>query len=52
MIIIDRTLKIPLYEQVYNKVREDIVSGKMSEGQALVPIRELAYMLGVSKNTV
>lgn len=52
MIVIDRNLKLPLYEQVYNSVREDIISGKMCEGQALVPIRELAYTLGVSKNTV
>lgn len=52
MIVVDRTLKMPLYEQIYNRIKEDIVSGRMPEGQALVPIRAFAVTLGVSKNTI
>lgn len=52
MIIIDRKLRIPLYEQVYSQIKNEIISGKMPEGSLLVPIRAMAFELGVSKNTV
>ena len=52
MIILDRASKIPLYTQIYQHIREEIISGELEEGHRLSAIRTQAENLGVSRNTV
>ena len=52
MISISKTGTSPLYLQIYNQLRHDIVSGALAEGAVLTGSRMLAAMLGVSRNTV
>lgn len=44
--------KIPLYRQVYEELRKDIMEGIYQPGEYLPPIREEAKRLGVARNTV
>lgn len=48
----DRRSKIPLYEQLYNCIRQDITSGKIRCGAKLPSKRTLAEHLGIGKVTV
>ena len=43
---------VPLYEALYRCIREDILSGKLKEGQKLPSKRALCDNLGISKITV
>ena len=38
--------------QIYEQIKEEILTGVLSSGESLLPIRELAKELDVSKNTV
>ena len=51
-VIIDRDSQIPMYEQIYMNMRNDILSGLMKEGEKLPSKRVLAERLRVSKITV
>lgn len=51
-IIIDRSVSVPLYRQVYRGLQETILSGRLLPGTRLPPTRTLADALGVSRNTV
>lgn len=51
-ITIDRTLDIPLTRQVYEQLRTQILNGEPVAGERLLPIRELASHVGVSRNVV
>lgn len=42
----------PIYIQLVEKIRIDIVSGKFKKGQRLPSVRELALMLKVNPNTM
>lgn len=44
--------EMPLYRQIYEQVRDAIVSGSLSVGDHLMSIRRLADSLGVSHTTV
>lgn len=44
--------KAPLYQQLYEAIRRDILSGRLSGGEKLPSKRALAEHLGVSKITV
>jgi len=44
--------KIPLYRQVYEELRKDIMEGIYQPGEYLPPIREEAKRLGVARNTI
>ena len=48
----DRGSKVPLYEQLYNFIKADIISGVISGGEKLPSKREFASHLGISKVTV
>lgn len=41
-----------LNEQIYQQIKDDILTGILEPGDALLPIRRQAKVLGVSKNTV
>lgn len=52
MIYIDKNREEPLYLQIYNQVKNDIMDGSLKEGQILSGSRKTAGILHVSRNTV
>lgn len=42
----------PIYQQIVDGIKELIASGKLPQGAALPPVRQLAADLGVNLNTV
>jgi 2-aminoadipate transaminase len=51
-ISLDVSLEVPLYRQLFEQLREHIVSGRLSKGERLPATRELAGMLGLNRATV
>jgi GntR family transcriptional regulator/MocR family aminotransferase len=51
-ISIDVTSKVPIYEQIYRYIREEIISGGIACGTKLPSGRGLAAHLEVSRNTI
>jgi len=49
---LDRSSSKPLHRQLYERLREGILSGQLRPGFQLPPTRALADELGVSRNTV
>jgi GntR family transcriptional regulator len=49
---IDTTDSRPIYHQVADGIKELIARGKLAEGAALPPVRQLAADLGVNLNTI
>ena len=49
---LDRSSARPLHRQLYDRLREGILSGQLRPGFRLPPTRTLADELGVSRNTV
>ena len=47
-ILLDNRGTTPIYEQIVTQIREQIVSGELSEGEALPSIRSLARDLRIS----
>lgn len=52
MIILKDQSTDPLYVQIYNQIKEKIISGEMTEGSKIPSIRALSKTLTVSRNTV
>jgi GntR family transcriptional regulator / MocR family aminotransferase len=53
MIRLDRTATEPLHEQLYRQIRDELKSGKFSDGSSRLPSsRALAVDLGISRSTV
>lgn len=52
LILLDRSSRTSLYRQLYDQVREAILSGRLTSGTRLPPTRELADDLGIARNTV
>lgn len=52
MIILKRNSKVPLYEQIYNYISNEIISGRFTEGTRLTSTRVMASSLNVGRNTV
>lgn len=52
MKVLDKNVAKPLYEQLYEQIRGEILSGRMSEGEKLPSKRSLAEQLRVSLVTV
>ncbi|MCB6992717.1 PLP-dependent aminotransferase family protein [bacterium 210820-DFI.6.37] len=52
MIILDRESAKPLYLQIYQHIRDEIITGELEEGRRLSATRRQADNLGVSRNTV
>ena len=49
---LDRSLKIPLYLQIRNQIRQLILSNELPPGFRLPPERKLAASLGVNRTTI
>lgn len=47
-ILIDNKSGIPIYEQIYNQIKSQIISGDVGEDEALPSIRSLAKDLRIS----
>lgn len=52
MIYLDKSQEEPLYMQIYEQIRTDILQRVLKEGDVLQGTRGLAMTLGVSRNTV
>jgi len=52
MIALDTTSFVPLYRQLYDRLRLAILTGQLATGTRLPATRTLADQLGVSRNTV
>ncbi len=52
MLQLDATAKTPLYRQIYEQLKQDILSGVLPEGMRLVSTRTLAKDLQAGRNTV
>ena len=52
IVALDASKKEPLYEQIYNVIKEEIVTGALPFGARLPSARRLAKHLDVSRNTV
>src|SRR5437016_824264 len=49
---LDRSSEVPMHRQLYDHLREAILSGRLAGGLRLPATRTLATELGVSRNTV
>ena len=52
VVAIDRAGGIPLYRQIYERLREGILAGTLPESSRLPPERTLAAQLRVNRSTV
>lgn len=52
MLIIDTADKNPIYVQIYQQIKNKIMSGELSAETRLSSVRELAVELSISRNTV
>ena len=51
-ILVDRESIVPIYRQLYERLREQILTGALPEGTRLPPERALADRLGVNRSTI
>jgi GntR family transcriptional regulator len=49
---IDYHSGVPIYRQIIDRVREQIIAGLLQEGEQLMPVRELSAKLSVNPMTV
>ena len=49
---LDEQSEKPLYQQIYDQIRDMVTSGRLVEGDRLTSIRRLSSELGVSHTTV
>ena len=52
MFILNTIDPVPLYKQLYNQIREHILSGKLPADSKLPSVRDMAIELSASRNTV
>src|SRR5260370_14162039 len=52
MIVLDTTSSVPLYRQLYDRLRLAILTGQLATGARLPATRTLADQLAVSRNTI
>lgn len=52
MLKINRNSKSPIYQQIYEQIKNDILSGNLPEGFKITSIRILSSELQVGKNSV
>ncbi len=49
---LDEAAPAPLYQQIYEQIRDAITAGRLAQGDRLISIRKLSSDLGVSHTTV
>lgn len=52
MFTINTKSQLPIYEQIIQKIKEQVVKGILQEGEKILSIREFASRIGVNPNTV
>jgi GntR family transcriptional regulator / MocR family aminotransferase len=52
LLAVDSAVPVPLYRQLYDRVRDAILAGQLHPGQQMPSTRLLASDLGLSRNTV
>lgn len=52
IVALDTSKKEPLYEQIYNSIKKEIITGVLPFGARLPSARRLSKHLDVSRNTV
>ncbi|WP_259666841.1 MULTISPECIES: rhizopine catabolism transcriptional regulator MocR [Rhizobium] len=52
MLVLDREASVPMHRQLYEKLRSEILAGRLKADTRLPPTRLMAEDLGVSRNTV
>ncbi|PAX54099.1 MocR-like pyridoxine biosynthesis transcription factor PdxR [Brunnivagina elsteri] len=52
VITLDSHSPLPLHQQIYEELRQAILSGKLSPGKRIPSTREMAKSLGISRSTV
>jgi GntR family transcriptional regulator / MocR family aminotransferase len=52
MFVLDQNDRVPLYAQLYQRIKENILSGRLPADSKLPSVRDLAVELSVSRNTV
>ena len=52
MLAIDKTSRIPIYEQIVEGIARQIATGLLKEGEKLPSVRELSLLLDANPNTV
>ena len=52
MVTINNQIKTPIYEQIVNEIKNNILTGKLKAQEQIPSIRELAHTLGINPNTV
>lgn len=52
LLVIDHHSGVPIYRQIMDQVREQIMAGLLKEGEQIMTVRELAATLNVNPMTV
>lgn len=52
MFTINTKSQLPIYEQIVQQIKEQVVKGILQEGEKILSIREFASRIGVNPNTV
>ena len=52
MLVVDKMSRIPIYEQIEEGIKREIVTGILKERDQLPSIRELSVILATNPNTV
>ena len=52
MLVVDKMSRIPIYEQIEEGIKREIITGILKECEQLPSIRELSVILSTNPNTV
>ena len=52
MLVVDKMSRIPIYEQIEEGIKREIITGILKEREQLPSIRELSVILATNPNTV
>ena len=52
MLVVDKMSRVPIYEQIEEGIKREIITGILKEREQLPSIRELSVILATNPNTV